>query len=348
MVDTGALSMPLYSPLWFSPQVLRSFHYEQGAILWLIPAVPFLFTLRSLLFFRFRKTIDVAFLDRAGLRSFSAILRFVPPGLLSFSLMLGLLALARPQRTDVVREQHSEGIDIILALDISRSMEAQDLYPNRLEAVKKVARKFIRGRNHDRIGLVVFAGEAYSLSPLTSDYELLSEYADAIDFSMVPTDGTAMGTALGVATNRMRESTAKSKVIVLLSDGANTSGNIDPLTAADLAAAFGIKIYTIAAGRDAEPNANFDPNAPPPTFAADEGTLQQIAKKGDGMFFRAENNEALSSVFGAIDRYEKAEIKETRFRETHDYYGIYLTWGMAMFLLWMLSKNTFMANALED
>ena len=346
MLEQGFLNWPWYSLDWLRPDVLRSFRWEVNYALYLLPVAPLFFVLRLLVFYRFRSRIDIAFRSPEAMRSLSSILRFIPPALFCMSLLFFILALARPQRTDEMSEQHSEGIDIILAVDISASMNETDLYPNRLEAVKRVARKFIKGRTHDRIGIVVFAGEAYSLCPLTNDIDLLNEYTEEIDFKMIQAEGTALGTALGVATNRMRESKAKSKVIILLSDGANTTGNIDPLTAAGLAAAFGIKIYTVIAGRN-NPQDPYNP-ASAATVSPDETTLRDIAKTGEGLFFRAESNETLTSVFAAIDRYEKAEITETRFRETHDYYTVYLCWGLLMFVLFMASKNTFMSNGLED
>lgn len=335
---------------WFSAETLRSFTFEKPVLLYLILAVPLLFLLRWLFFFRFRQKLDIAFFTRNQSRSWSALLRHIPTLLLAACLSMLLIAMARPQRTDERAEQHSEGIDIMLLLDISESMQGEDFKPNRLEAAKVMARKFINGRKHDRIGLVVFAGDAYSLSPLTSDYELLYQYLEEVDFGMIQKPGTAIGSAVGVATNRMRESTAKSKVMILLSDGENTAGNIDPYTAAELAKAFGIKIYTIAVGIDGPVAYGKDPFGNPQYVqnTLNETTLRKIAQLGEGQFFRAQNNQALASIFKQIDRYEKAEIKETRFQETHDYYDIYLKWGILCFMLWMVTKNTFMSNALED
>src|SRR3982750_3378990 len=161
------------------------------------------------------------------------------------SVMLIFTALARPQKTNEKVEQWTEGIDIMIALDISQSMLMEDFTPNRLEAAKKVALNFINGRKQDRIGLVVFSGDAFSLTPLTTDYDLLKTYLNELNFDMIEKMGTAIGSAMAVVTNRMRESDSKSKVCILLSDGENTAGNIDPIKASQLAAAYGIKIYTI-------------------------------------------------------------------------------------------------------
>jgi Ca-activated chloride channel homolog len=335
---------------WFSLETLYSFTFEKPLILYTILGIPLLFMLRWLFFFRFRQRLKVAFFSKKQSKSISAWFRHVPTLLLACCLACLLVAMARPQRTDETTEQNSEGIDIMLLLDISESMQGEDFKPNRLEAAKVMARKFINGRQHDRIGLVVFAGDAYSLAPLTTDYDLLYQYLEDLDFQMIQKPGTAIGSAVGVATNRMRESVTKSKVMILLSDGENTAGNIDPFTAADLAKAFGIKIYTIAVGMDGPVAYGKDVFGNPQYVqnTLNETTLRKIASIGEGQFFRAVNNQALASIFKRIDKFEKAEITETRFQETRDYYDVYVKWGLLFFLIWMLSKVTFMSNALED
>jgi Ca-activated chloride channel family protein len=230
-------------------------------------------------------------------------------------------------------------------------MQIEDFKPNRLEAAKETARSFIAGRFQDRIGLVIFSGDAYSLSPLTTDYELLFNFIDTeIDFDKIENRGTAIGSAIAVATNRMRESETDSKVMILLSDGDNTAGNIDPKTAAELAVAYGIKIYTIGIGKDGKVPYGKDffgrPNYIENTL--DETTLREIAQIGEGQFYRVSDNEALQNVFGLIDQYEKAEIKETRYKNTTDFYPIYAKWGLVFLLLFMFSKSTFVSNILED
>ena len=280
----------------------------------------------------------------------TALLRFVPEILLMMVLSLVLTALARPQKSNEKVEQWTEGIDIMIALDISQSMQIEDFLPNRLEAAKEVARDFIKGRLQDRIGIVVFSGDAFSLAPLTTDYRLLNSYIDEISFEMIESRGTAIGSALAVVTNRMQESKSKSKVCILLSDGDNTAGNIDPITSAELAAAYEIKIYSIIVGKEGLVPFGKDyfgrPNMVENTI--DESTMRNIAKIGAGEFFRVTDNEALKNVFSRIDKYEKAEIQETRFKDTSDYYFIYLTWAVVFFLLWMLLKSTFLSNALQD
>ena len=260
------------------------------------------------------------------------------------------VAMARPQKTNEKVEQWTEGIDIMLAIDISQSMQIEDFVPNRLESAKEVARDFISGRVQDRIGIVVFSGDAFSLAPLTTDYELLNNYLDEINFEMIENRGTAIGSALGVVTNRMSESESKSKVCILLSDGDNTAGNIDPITAAQLANANDIKIYTIIVGKEGLVPFGKDYFGRPHMVenTVDESTMKKIAEIGTGKFFRVTDNEALKEVFEKIDQYEKAEIKETRFRDTSDFYFVYLQWGILFILLWLLLKSTFINNVLVD
>ena len=191
------------------------------------------------------------------------------------------------------------------------------------------------------LALWYFRATRFHLSPLTTDYDLLKSYLDEINFEMIENRGTAIGSALAVVTNRMSESETKSKVCILLSDGDNTAGNIDPITAAELAAAYGIKIYTIVVGKEGLVPFGKDffgrPNMIENTI--DETTMRKIADIGGGEFFRAADSQALKQVFAKIDQYEKAEIKETRFKDTSDYYFIYLQWGVSFFLLWLLLKS---------
>ncbi|MFN0050367.1 MAG: VWA domain-containing protein [Cytophagales bacterium] len=335
---------------WFKPDLLKSFTYENPLFLYGILGIPFVFVLRWLIHISFRDQLDFAFPEKNVKTSWVVWLRFLPDFVFAFFIACILLALARPQKTNEKVEQHTEGIDIMLVLDISESMQIEDFIPNRLESAKKVAKSFVKGRLHDRIGVVVFSGDAYSLSPLTTDYALLQGYIDEIRFDLIKKGGTAIGSALAVAINRLQESESKSKVIILLSDGDNTAGNINPITAAELAHAFSIKIYTIAVGKDGQVPFGKDPfgNVQYVQNALDESTLRKIASLGEGKFYRASSNSALKNIFATIDKYEKAEIKETRYKDTKDYYDIYLIWAILFFLLWMITKSTFLTNALED
>jgi Ca-activated chloride channel homolog len=341
---------PWYSFDWFYPSNLQGFTWENTFFLWAILLVPILFISRWALRHYFNQKLPVALLKSDLTTSPLTWIRLLPEFILSIVLVLMLTALARPQKTNEKVEQWTEGIDIMLAIDISQSMQIEDFKPNRLEAAKDVARDFIKGRLQDRIGIVVFSGDAFSLAPLTTDYDLLNSYLNDINFEMIESRGTAIGSALAVVTNRMRESESKSKVCILLSDGDNTAGNIDPITSAELAAAYEIKTYTIIVGKEGMVPFGKDyfgrPNMVENTI--DETTMRKIAQIGGGEFFRVTDNAALKSVFDRIDQYEKAEIKESRFKDTADYYYIYLQWAVIFFLLWLLLKSTFLSNVLQD
>jgi Ca-activated chloride channel family protein len=341
---------PWYSLEWFSPSVLKGFTWENQLFLYGLLAIPFLFIIRWLSRYYLNQKLPVA-LVKSDLKSSPLnLIRFFPEIILSIVIALLLIALARPQRTNEKVEQWTEGIDIMIALDISQSMQIEDFKPNRLEAAKDVARDFIKGRKQDRIGLVVFSGDAFSLAPLTTDYDLLKNYLNDISFEMIESRGTAIGSALAVVTNRMRESESKSKVCILISDGDNTAGNIDPITSAELAGAYNIKLYTIVVGQEGMVPFGKDFFGRPQMVenTVDESTMRKIAEIGGGEFFRVTDNEALINVFKRIDQYEKAEIKENRFKDTSDFYFIYVKWAISFFLLWLLLKSSFLSNVLQD
>lgn len=338
------------SPEWFYPNTFFTINWENPNVLYLLALIPAIFVLRWLLNFRLRQKMDIALPKKALTWDSITIIRFIPDAILSLILALIIVALARPQKTNEKVDQWTEGIDIVLVIDISESMKIEDFKPNRLEAAKNVAQNFVEGRFQDRIGLVIFSGDAYSLAPLTTDYELIKTYIEEISFDKIDNRGTAIGSALAVATNRLRESDNKSKVTILLSDGDNTAGNIDPITAAELAHAYDIKIYSVAIGREGKVpmGKDFFGRTIYRENTLDETTLRKIADIGEGKFFRASDNEALQEVFDTIDQYEKAEIKETTYKNTTDYYNVYLIWAIVFFLLWLLIKSTFISNALQD
>ena len=241
-------------------------------------------------------------------------------------MMLIIMALARPRFVDTIQETKTEIIDILLVIDQSGSMLAQDFKPNRLEAAKNVAKTFIKNREGDRLGLIVFAGESYIQCPLTRDMDVLLAFTDQIEIIDKEHDGTAIGMAIANAINRLRDSEAESKTIILLSDGSNNQGELDPVTAADLAAKFGIKIYTVAAGTRGL--------APYPVTDAwgrqviqkvqvdvDEESLQEIAQITNGRFFRATDNESLIEVYREIDALERTEIEVTEYQNYTELYS---------------------------
>ncbi|MDO6391933.1 VWA domain-containing protein [Pontibacter sp. BT731] len=335
---------------WFSLSTMRSFDWVYPLVLYALPVVPLLFLLKGLFRLKSRSKLDMAMFEGTVRWQWSSLLRFVPEIIYMMFVMLVLLALARPQRINEQVEQTAEGIDIVLVMDVSGSMELQDIKPSRLEAAKEVAINFINGRVADRIGVVVFAGDAYSLAPLTTDYELLRESIRSIENGMISDDGTAIGSALAVAINRMRDSNAKSKVAILISDGENTAGSLDPHMAARLAYAHQIKVYTIGIGKDGLVPYDVDANGKTLLVETqlDEKSLRDISETGEGQFFRADSRDGLQEIFQNIDRYEKTEVREKRFRDTYDYYQVYLKWALLLLVVWMLLKNTFMTNVLED
>jgi Ca-activated chloride channel family protein len=220
------------------------------------------------------------------------------------ALVLMVVILARPR--DEIREQTllTEGIDMMLAVDVSRSMELRDFKPNRLAVAKEVAQEFVAGRGGDRMGLVVFAAHAFTQCPLTLDYGVLGDLIAAVDFGMVD-DGTAIGMAIATAANRLKDSAADSKVVILLTDGVNNAGRVDPLTAAELAAALGIRVYTIGAGSDrAVRHGNMQVSS-----HVDEETLREIATRTGGAFFRAKDPDALRKIYARIDELETTTIE---------------------------------------
>ena len=238
-------------------------------------------------------------------------------------LCLIILGLARPQHVDTLEKIKVDVVDIVLVLDISSSMLAEDFKPNRLEAVKRTAAQFIESRSGDRVALLVFAGETFIQCPLTVDTEVIGNLLSEVTVAERAYDGTAIGMAIVNAVNRLRGSTAKSKVMVLLSDGSNNAGELDPLTAADIATEFDIKIYTIGAGTNQA--TTFITNRGYVKNEIDEETLKEIAARTKGKYFRATDEESLRDVYSEIDNLERTEIevKEyTRYRELYSVFFI--------------------------
>lgn len=335
-----------FSASWFSYATLRGFEWAESLFLYLLPGIPALFILRWLFHNRSRQRLAVAFLARDLRTGWVEYLRYLPALFTSAALVLLLVALARPQRVNQRTARTSEGIDIVLTLDVSESMLETDLAPTRLEAAKRVARAFVQGRPQDRVGLVVFAGDAFSLCPLTTDHELVQQSIGEINGGLIRTTGTAIGSALGVSINRLREAKTKSKVIILLSDGDNTAGSLDPITAAELARAFNIRLYTIAVGQGTPRGAPVGGVAD--IAPLDEGILTQLAQIGAGQSFRAADTRALGAIFARINRLEKSRVRTSRYREVQDFYFVYLNWAILLLLTAFLIKTTFIGNVLED
>jgi Ca-activated chloride channel homolog len=235
------------------------------------------------------------------------------------ALVLLILALARPQTVDVsTKTKTTRGIDIVMAIDVSASMLAKDLKPNRLDALKAVAAQFIKGRPNDRIGLVEYAGESYTKTPITSDKSIVLRSLRDIKYNTIITGGTAIGMGLATSVNRLKDSKAKSKIIILLTDGVNNSGFIDPNTASELAAEYGIKTYTIGLGTNGMALSPIGINNGIIQFGRvqveiDEDLLMEIADATGGKYFRATNNKKLKEIYKEIDKLEKTDVEEFKF-----------------------------------
>jgi Ca-activated chloride channel family protein len=319
--------------------------FKNPHVLWLLFSLPFLF------YYLFRKerkgTLSLPLLgffpDKT---TFRVKLLFVSRLLPILALGLLVIALARPQRGYVEDTFSTEGIDIVLAIDISSSMKAEDFKPNRLGAAKDVAKEFVAGRTSDKIGLVAFSRKAITQSPLTVDYGLLQNFLGTIEIGMIP-DGTAIGNAIAEAGKRLVGGREKSKVCILLTDGINNSGEIDPLTAAQAARSLGIKIYTIGVGSIG--------NAPYPVddpafgkryvylpVQIDEEVLLEIANITEGRYFRATDTKKLEEIYREIDSLEKSKIEIKQFTRVREWFVYPLALGMALFVLHLLVAKVFL------
>tara|TARA_R110000868_G_scaffold238647_3_gene493134 strand:+ start:255 stop:1262 length:1008 start_codon:yes stop_codon:yes gene_type:complete len=263
------------------------------------------------------------------------------------ALALLITALARPQTVDVsTKTKTTRGIDIVMSIDVSASMLAKDLSPNRLEALKKVAAEFIKGRPNDRIGLVEYAGESYTKTPITSDKAIVLRSLRSIQYNTIIEGGTAIGMGLATSVNRLKDSKATSKVIILLTDGVNNSGFIDPKIASELAVEYGIKVYTIGLGTNGMalspigilPNGQFQYGRA--QVEIDEELLQEIADVTGGRYFRATNNKKLEEIYDEINKLEKTEIEEFKFYNYEEKYRSLVLLAGLLLLLELLLRYT--------
>lgn len=279
--------------------------------------------------------------------SWKVYLRHVPFALRMAAIAVLIIVLARPQSTNSWQSTSTEGIDIVMAMDVSTSMLAQDFKPNRLEAAKDVAASFINGRPNDNIGLVVFAAESFTQCPLTTDHSVLLNLFKDIQPGIIQ-DGTAIGLGLANAVSRIKDSMAKSKVIILLTDGVNNAGEIAPVTAAEIAKTFGVRIYAIGVGTQGSAPYPFQTafgvqyqNIP---VEIDEPTLKQIAATTGGQYFRATDNTSLKEIYSEIDRMEKTKISVQQYSKKQEEYK---NWALLLFVLLLaevLLRNTLLRN----
>jgi Ca-activated chloride channel homolog len=328
---------------------MNGIKFAEPIFLYLLIIIP------AMIAFYFIKQQNVtASVRMPGLQSFQGTgitfrhyLRHILFALRVVAIALLILALARPQKTDNIQNVSTEGIDIVLTQDISGSMLARDFKPDRLSAAKNIATEFISGRPYDRIGLVVFSGESFTQCPITTDHAVLINLLREIQSGMIE-DGTAIGMGLATAVNRIKDSKSKSKVIILLTDGVNNRGEIAPVTAADIAKTFGIRVYTIGVGTQGM--------APYPVqtpygiqyqdmpVEIDEGILQDIARKTGGKYFRATDNDRLTAIYKEIDKLEKSKIDVRQYTRKQEKY---LTPALLAFILLILevtARNTIFKN----
>ncbi len=324
---------------------MNGISFAQPLFLYLLVIVP-----AMVIFYLLKQQKTTASVRMPGLQHFAGAgttfryyLRHILFALRMLAVTLLIVVLARPQKTDKFQNVSTEGIDIILAQDISGSMLARDFKPDRLEAAKNIATEFISGRPYDRIGLVVFSGEAFTQCPLTTDHAVLINLLREIQSGMIE-DGTAIGMGLATAVNRIKDSKAKSKVIILLTDGVNNRGEIAPLTAAEIAKTFGIRVYTIGVGTQGM--------APYPVqtpygiqyqdmpVEIDEGILQEISQTTGGKYFRATDNDSLEKIYKEIDQLEKSKIDVKQFTRKEEKYMLPALIAFFMVILEILARNT--------
>jgi len=284
----------------------------------------------------FKSTKSIA----AKIKPYLSVLR-----LLALSALI--IALARPRTVDISNQtKTTKGIDIVMAIDVSGSMLAKDLKPNRMEALKEVASNFVQGRPNDRIGIVLYAAEAYTKTPVTSDKAIVQEAIKAIKYDNVIQDGTGIGMGLTTAVNRLKESKAKSKVIILLTDGVNNAGFIEPETASEIAHEYGIKVYTVGIGTNGmaefpyayAPNGGFLFKMMP--VEIDVELLKTIAKNTGGKYFRANNNSKLESIYGEINKLETTEIEELKYYDYDEKFRPFVWIAGILLLIEILLRNT--------
>ncbi len=320
--------------------MLDNFEFVNPGFFWLLLLLPL-----ALLWYILKRKKQTAELKIPSLKGFKATPSILPKlkPLLFVLRLLALaaliVALARPRTVDVsTKTKTTRGIDIVMAIDVSASMLARDLQPNRLEALKKVAAEFIKGRPNDRIGLVEYAGESFTKTPITSDKSIVLRSLNEIKYNTIIEGGTAIGMGLATAVNRLKDSKAISKIIILLTDGVNNSGQIDPKIASDLAVEFGIKTYTIGLGTNGmalspiaiKPNGSFQYGRV--QVEIDEKLLREIADATGGRYFRATNNRKLEEIYEEIDKLEKTDVEEFKFTQYEEKFRP-LAWLAGILLL---------------
>jgi len=314
-------------------------------VLWLLVLVP---AVGAWLWWRARNRTGLQYSDVRPAQSASttglAWLRDAPAALRVGAIALGIVALARPQEQNVTRTRSAEGIDVMLVLDTSTSMRAEDFDPNRFEAARDVASEFIESRQSDRVGLVVFAAKAYTQAPLTLDYSFLQRMLEEVRIGVIQ-DGTAIGTALAMAVNRLKNTDAESKVVILLTDGQNNRGEIDPVTAAEVAQTMNVRVYSIGVGSTGEapyvvdrPFTGQQRRSMP--VQIDEEMLRTVAQTTGGRYFRATTKQALRQIYDEIGSMETSQIDERVYTDIDERYPLFLVPAFVLVLLDVVLSTT--------
>lgn len=329
-------------------EYFRDVVFENPGWFWLLLVIPILVVWYILN--RNKQTAAVRISSLKGFKTKQGIIPRLKPILFIFQ-MLGLAllitAMARPRKMEVTKKAETKrGIDIVMAMDVSGSMLARDLKPDRLQALKEVATDFVGERPNDRIGLVIYAGESYTLTPVTSDRDIVLNALKGIEYDRDIEDGTAIGMGLSTAVNRLKDSDAESRVVILLTDGVNNTGYIDPHTATELAKRYHIKVYTIGLGTNGralspvaiKPNGEFQFERIP--VEIDEELMKEIAKKTGGRYYRATDREKLREIYDEINKLEKSDIKEYTYRNYTEKFRPLLIVGGIFFLLEFLLRYT--------
>lgn len=335
---------------WWGTGVLSRFDYERPFFLQLAWLVPLLLSCLGIALLFLRKKKRFSGLDDEQKFNPVALLGLLPWSFFMLSIVSMLISMARPQRPNEAGKTFSEGIDIVLTLDVSGSMsQFLDIKPNRLEKTKEIASRFVEGRLNDNVGMVVFAGEAFVKSPLTQDKELLQSLIKTCNSREISVQGTAIGSGCALGITLLKEAKGKSKVMILISDGDNNAGNVDPIQSAKLAEAYSIKVYTIGVGKKGKVPYNggfLGPNFVENTFKETE--LKEIAKITGGKYFRATSEESLSNIFKEIDELETTKIESERFKFKVDYYQVYVFWSIVFLTLFVVLRSTFLVGMHRD
>ncbi len=327
--------------------LINNISFQYPYLLFLLLLLPLMFFYQR--YYDKKKATNIIYSDLSQFatarKTFKLRIRKLPDYLRMLAVAVLVIAIARPQLSISIDEKSIEGIDIVLALDISTSMLAEDFKPNRLESAKNVAKEFIENRKSDNIGLVVFAGEAYTKCPSTIDHKVLLDLLSSTESGHID-DGTAIGDGLATAINRVKDTKTKSKVIILITDGVNNMGAIDPITAASIAKEYNIRVYTIGIGKKG--------HAPYPYYTPfgkqyqnvevkiDEELLKEVANTTGGKYFRSTKNSSLQEIFKEIDTMEKTKIDVSLYKHTKDIGGEFILLALVILLLEMLLRKTYL------